>query len=931
PFQQEVSLDAAAVESSSLKEAPAKRQRLPLHYAPSFLLLWLCLFFAIVIPLYNRLPDRITVSEESAKPGEFVAERAQRQLFVYDRIGQKITGSNANEVATVAFLLEEVEKIKQQMLSNLYELEVDVHAPSGSFSLGSRVSMYQGIQNVAVKLSSKQSQSESYLLINSHFDSAPGSPGSGDDGTMVVVMLEVLRQMAISETPFEHPIVFLFNGAEEIGLQASHGFITQHKWANNCKMVINLEVAGSGGRDLLFQTGPNKPWIVKYYKLYAKHPFATTIGEEIFQEGILPSDTDFRIFRDFGNVPGMLVRVYIEQNNVLYTFKGLDMAQTHNGYVYHTSFDTFDVVPGRSIQNTGDNILALVRGYTNASELSEERIEDEGHAIFFDFLGLFFVYYTETTGIIMNCCIAVISLVLVGCSLWRMARQSEKVSLAKISLCFLIILGLHVVGVLLCFGLPLLMAVLFDAGDRSMTYYSSNWLVFGLFICPAIIGLALPLTLYFTLKPNDKLSHGYHLQMCLHSHLVVQALLGIILTAMGMRFVYICSMAMIFYGGALLINLLSKLHDRGNYYTIYIIIKKRFLQISFIAGNFWALIVMCLQVLPFCYFCYIFYILLVVYFPITGRNGIGSNPDIMIALICGGATLFALGFIAQFINAFRWPKLILLGLGVVTFIFSMIAVSEVGFPYRAKTNVMRFNFMVCRYLKILTFHDLITKCIFSQNSHRMFYEYNGTLSHSDFGYYFSSQDRRGLTPLQDSNVDFSGMVSMGQFCDDYVMCGAPCYYSCGGRRNARWLPRESGIQMPGEVILEYLGKTVAEANNTVRFGFELTGPSQMNIFIQPVGEAKVTDWSFLQSIRERYQPPYHIFFSYGIDSSPLKFFVELTKSDGDYSVPVLEIAVVGHFISPEYTRDPEVLKFKAELPDFVDAINWPAQFKRYLY
>lgn len=111
------------------------------------------------------------------------------------------------------------------------------------------------------------------------------------------------------------------------------------------------------------------------------------------------------------------------------------------------------------------------------------------------------MYYTENTGIVLNCCIAVASLVLVVCSLLRMGRESD-VSIGRVSIWFAIILGLHVLGMILSLGLPLLMAVLFDAGDRSMTYFSNNWLVIGLFIVPAIIGQILPLTLYYTLKPN---------------------------------------------------------------------------------------------------------------------------------------------------------------------------------------------------------------------------------------------------------------------------------------------------------------------------------------------------------------------------------------------------------------------------------------------
>ncbi|EDW01022.1 GH20683 [Drosophila grimshawi] len=453
--------------------------KLPWYFATGFLLFWGLLFFAVVIPFFNRLPTAKTM--EDSKDNVFIAERAYKNLYTLSNIGTKMIGSTENEIETVQYLLKELNQIKTDSLKEYFDIEIDVSQVSGQFLYQNTNNMYQGVQNVAAKLTSKNSKSNSYLLINSHFDSKPETPSAGDDCFMVATMLEILRVMATTEQTFENPIVFLFNGAEESSMLASHGFVNQHKWAPNLKAVINLDAAGSGGREILFQSGPKNSWLVDYYNSHVKHPFGHTLGEEIYQTGMLPSDSDYTQFKT--HMPG------------------LDIGQCVNGFIYHTKYDKIDVIPQESVQNTGENLLGLVRGLSNATELHNSEMHNKGNAIYFDFLGIYFIHYSETTGIYLNYSVAGATIILIFLSMSRTAAVSN-ISTCHVMRWFILVLIIQLISFVLGLVFPALVAHVFDNLGLSLTYFSTPLLVIGLYVCPSLIGLSLPITMYYSIQCN---------------------------------------------------------------------------------------------------------------------------------------------------------------------------------------------------------------------------------------------------------------------------------------------------------------------------------------------------------------------------------------------------------------------------------------------
>ncbi|XP_069330294.1 endoplasmic reticulum metallopeptidase 1 isoform X2 [Eulemur rufifrons] len=412
--------------------------------------LGLALYLLALRTLVQLSLQQLVLRGATGHRGEFDARQARDYLEHITSIGPRTTGSPENEILTVHYLLEQIKLIEVQS-NSLHKISVDVQRPTGSFSidfLGGFTSYYDNITNVVVKLEPRDGAQHA-ILANCHFDSVANSPGASDDAVSCSVMLEVLRVLSTSSEALHHAIVFLFNGAEENVLQASHGFITQHPWASLIRAFINLEAAGVGGKELVFQTGPENPWLVQAYVSAAKHPFASVVAQEVFQSGIIPSDTDFRIYRDFGNIPG------------------IDLAFIENGYIYHTKYDTADRILTDSIQRAGDNILAVLKYLATSDILASSSKYQHGNMVFFDVLGLFVIAYPSRIGSIINYMVVMAVVLYLGKKLLQPKNNTDNYT--KDFLCGL---GITLISWFTSLITVLIIAVFISLIGQSLSWYN---------------------------------------------------------------------------------------------------------------------------------------------------------------------------------------------------------------------------------------------------------------------------------------------------------------------------------------------------------------------------------------------------------------------------------------------------------------------------
>uniref|UniRef100_A0A182QZZ5 FXNA-like protease n=1 Tax=Anopheles farauti TaxID=69004 RepID=A0A182QZZ5_9DIPT len=601
--------------------------------------------------LCTYLPDALTTADLVRHPTAFIAERAWDNLQVLNDFGPKPTGSRANELGAADYIRREIEKVRATGHA-AQSVETAHQTISGAYPiafLGNPLtSVYRNAQNLVVRLAGRE---EGALLLNCHYDTVASSPGASDDGGSCVVMLEILRVLSRVPDRNRHSIVFLFNGAEETPLQAAHGFISQHRWAREVRAFLNLESAGSGGKEQLFQAGPQHPWLIGAYARAVRHPSAQTLAEEIFQSGLIPSDTDFRIFRDFGHVPGM------------------DFAHTINGYRYHTRFDSIDYLTLPVLQRTGDNILELTRELANGDELGRSHVDgslSDGYSVFFDVLGLFFVHYSARTARVLNVVLAVLSLLIPLMELCRPVRQlGGQRSVLRQSLvgAFSTVCGTG--GSLL---VVLIIANRLDAIGRAMSWFSTPYLILGLYGCPVILVHCLVHRL-FNHWFEDKKS-PLNLTQMVRSRLVgvnlFWASIIVALTLANIRSAYVLV-------GVLLASLMSTILTSVLGYQHQ--------------PRRWLLLHLAFQIPTLLWATKFYHLLLKLFVPITGRMGASTNPEYLVAVLVACFGLLCISYLVPLVGLLKQCSELTARLTVFAMIaFLLGCCTQVGFPYRDEAN-----------------------------------------------------------------------------------------------------------------------------------------------------------------------------------------------------------------------------------------------------
>ncbi len=327
----------------------------------AFIMLSILLLFAIPT-LAKLVPRRITPA--SAPPEVFSAERALVHLSIIAR-EPHAQGSAAQE---------RVREYLVEQLTGMGLAEVQVQQTKGP-------------ENVVARL--RGTNPTGAIVILAHYDTVSYSPGAGDNGSAVTVLLEVMRALAADSAP-RNDIIALFDDGEEWPdiFAGTKAFVREHPWMSDVRVAISIDTAVTGSISTN-EVGPEENgWLV-----HALARAYTGGAWTSFSGGGQYNSTPFR---DAG------YQVLALEDNYPYRQK-------------HTAEDVPAIIQPGSVQQMGEQTLAIARELASL-DLTNPRGEQE---TFFPLPFLPLVHYPQAWSLPLAIASGALLITAFGLALWR--------------------------------------------------------------------------------------------------------------------------------------------------------------------------------------------------------------------------------------------------------------------------------------------------------------------------------------------------------------------------------------------------------------------------------------------------------------------------------------------------------------------------------
>lgn len=284
-----------------------------------------------------------TVAEEEIPLTEFSTKRALEQVASMTKEPHYV--GSENHKALASYLEKELQK-----------LGLETTTQEG-YTLTEWGNLAKS-KNILARI--KGSNNSKALMLLSHYDSAPHSAslGASDDASGIATILESVRAFLANKSANKNDIIILFSDAEELGLNGAALFVTEHPWAKDVGLVLNLEARGSGGPSyMLMETNQGNATMAREFSnANPRYPVSNSLMYSIYK--MLPNDTDLTVFREEGKI------------------QGFNFAFIDDHFNYHTQQDDLQHLSPKTLEHQGTYIMPLLTYFANANLNTLDSTED---------------------------------------------------------------------------------------------------------------------------------------------------------------------------------------------------------------------------------------------------------------------------------------------------------------------------------------------------------------------------------------------------------------------------------------------------------------------------------------------------------------------------------------------------------------------------